>query len=90
MTPLEVRQHLLPIAKLRGYDRAATDSFLKRVGTDYEAVWAERDGLKKRLAHLESELAASRERETAATQTLIWQRRARRRPGPRLASAPAP
>jgi len=71
MTPLEVRQHLLPIAKLRGYDRAATDSFLKRVGTDYEAVWAERDGLKKRLAHLESELAASRERETAATQTLI-------------------
>ena len=71
MTPLQVRQPSLPLAKLRGYERVETDTFLKRVAADYEAVWMEREGLKKRLAEVESQLHAQREREALVADALI-------------------
>ncbi len=71
LTPLEVRQHLLPIAKIRGYERAETDKFLKRVGIDYEAVWVEREDLKKQVARFELELNELRERDAIAAERLV-------------------
>ena len=70
LTPLEVRQHLLPAAKFRGYDRSATDEFVKRVGADYEALWTERELGMKRIAELEAELAARRGTEVVAAAEL--------------------
>ena len=71
MTPLQVRQHSLPLAKLRGYEREETDAFLRRVAADYEAIWMDRQGLQKRLAELEAELQACRDREALIADALI-------------------
>jgi cell division initiation protein len=57
--------------RARGYDRDEVDAFLDRLADQVEADAAHRQDLEQRLAALESDLAAAREREATLTRTLV-------------------
>lgn len=57
--------------RARGYDRDEVDAFLDRLADQVEADAARRKELEQRLAALEAELTASRDRETTLTRTLV-------------------
>ncbi len=55
----------------RGYERAATDSFLSKLEESFHKLTSERDGLKSRNAELELELEQHRTRALAVADALI-------------------
>jgi cell division initiation protein len=70
LSPLDLRQQGFPLG-LRGFDRAAVNSFLLLAAEDYEAALMEVERLRRDLASAESQLHEHRERDTTLRNALL-------------------
>lgn len=71
ITPLDIYQHEFSRQKLGGLDQAEVYDYLKRIGREYEALYAENKGLKEQVDRLSSQIKDYLELEKTLKQTLI-------------------
>ena len=69
ITPIDIRKHSFK-KRLRGCDPKAVESFLFLVAEEYERLVNEREDLKEKCAHFESQLSGFDEREKILKRTL--------------------
>jgi cell division initiation protein len=55
----------------RGYRKRATDEFLEQIAESFEETWREREDLRDRVEHLETELKRHRDLEALLRETLV-------------------
>jgi cell division initiation protein len=61
----------LKTSLIRGYRKRATDELLEQISDSFEETWREREDLRDRVEHLETELKRHRELETLLRETLV-------------------
>ena len=69
ITPIDIRKHFFK-KRMRGYDPKAVESFLFLVAEELERLVHEREALKEKGAHLESQLTGFDEHEKILKHTL--------------------
>jgi cell division initiation protein len=75
ITPIDIRKHSFK-KRLRGCDPKAVESFLFLVAEEYERLVNEREDLKEKCAHFESQLSGFDEREKILKRTLYTAQKA--------------
>ena len=71
ITPLDIYQHEFSRQKLGGLDQADVYDYLKKIGREYEGLYAENKGLKEQVDRLSSQIKDYLELEKTLKQTLI-------------------
>ena len=71
ITPLDIHQHEFARKRLGGFDEAEVSDFLKKVGREYEALYAENKSLKDQVERLTAQMKDYLELEKTLKQTLI-------------------
>ena len=71
ITPLDIYQHEFSRQKLGGLDQAEVYDYLKKIGREYEGLYAENKGLKEQVERLSSQIKDYLELEKTLKQTLI-------------------
>ncbi len=71
LTPLDIYQREFSRKKLGGLDEAEVHEFLKKVGKEYESVYAENKTLKDQVERLTNQMKDYLELEKTLKQTLI-------------------
>ena len=71
ITPLDIYQHEFSRQKIGGLDQAEVYDYLKKIGREYEALYAENKGLKDQVDRLSSQIKDYLELERTLKQTLI-------------------
>jgi len=71
ITPLDIYQHEFGRKKLGGLDDTEVYEFLKKVGREYESLYAENKGLKEQVDRLAAQMRDYLELEKTLKQTLI-------------------
>jgi cell division initiation protein len=70
LTPLDIQNHRFP-QRMRGYDPAEVESFLKMVGEDYESLVRETETLREQVRTLEARVAGLSANEKTLQDTLV-------------------
>lgn len=71
LTPLDIYQHEFSRKKIGGLDDAEVYDFLKKVGREYEGIYAENKALKEQAERLTAQIKDYLELEKTLKQTLI-------------------
>ncbi|UCF81694.1 MAG: DivIVA domain-containing protein [Acidobacteriota bacterium] len=75
ITPIDIRKHSFK-KRLRGCDPKAVESFLFLVAEEFERLVNERENLREKCTHLESQLSGFDEREKILKRTLYTAQKA--------------